>query len=171
MAYVKPIPVESLPVFARPRLPWRMRFPVREMFQLIELCQVRSSHEGVLKEAVGRLAEGTKLLFSRDIADLLWLHYGLSRPCILSSYGVRILEQRLDAIYSDGVEFRLTSDQLKRLNLPPVEEQRQKIEEAETVSTKAMQLSKTIGENVGIEIRYVNRFPEEAEDGTYLDRQ
>jgi hypothetical protein len=157
MPRLKPIPLELLPIFARPRLPWWMKFPVKEMLKLIDLHSSRPSYEGILKQALGRFADVTKSLFSRDVEDLLWLEYGLHTLYTLSPYGLKILEGRLDAIYSDCVEFNLTSNHLKRLKLRPVKELMPKIVEAESVSIGAMRLSKSIGNEVGIEVRYVDR--------------
>lgn len=136
-----------------------MRFPVKEMFKLIELHGSRPSYEGILRQALEYFAEGTKSLFSRDVADLLWLKYELSSLCLLSPYGVKVLGGRLGAIYSDCIEFGLTSDRLKRSDVRTVKELRPKIEEAEAVSIRAMRLSKAIGDEVGIEVRYIDRFP------------
>ncbi|MEM3693140.1 MAG: hypothetical protein QXI39_03875 [Candidatus Bathyarchaeia archaeon] len=157
MPRLKPLPVELLPIFARPRLPWWMKFPVKEMLKLIELRSSNPSYEGILRQALGRFADVTKSLFSRDLADLLWLDYGLRTFYTLSPYGVKVLEGRLDAIYSDCFEFNLTSNHLKRIEVRPVKEFMPKIEEVESVSVGAMQLSKEIGSELGIEVRYVGR--------------
>ncbi|MBS7610199.1 hypothetical protein KEJ19_06520 [Candidatus Bathyarchaeota archaeon] len=134
-----------------------MKFPVKEMLKLIEFHSSSPSYEGILRQALGRFTEVTKSLFSRDVADLLWLDYGLHTLYTISPYGMKILEGRLGAIYSDCLEFGLTSNYLKRLEVRPVKEAIPKIEEVESISMDAIRLSKEIGNEVGIEIRYMDR--------------
>ena len=104
-----------------------------------------------IKFFVSKMAEGAQRFFIDDIYDL-----GLLKRCLdmgrykLTKRGRMILRLRLHSTYEDGVKYNLATNMVREVKIQPIMDLEPKIMESQATASAAKALSKTIGQEIGI---------------------
>jgi len=144
-------PIEASPIFInlRPRLFHKV--PVMETLEFIERFQYNDAFYPKIKSFVEKMAEGAKRFFTDDICEL-----GLLRSCLetreyrITRNGRIILQMRLRVTYDDGVKYNIAANMVRKVKIRPIIDVEPKIMESQAIASAAKDLSRSIGEEIGI---------------------
>ena len=144
-------PIETSPIFVKPRLRLFYQVPVIETLRFVETFRDNNAFYPSIKFFVEKMAENAQRFFLDDIYDLglleRYLDIGRYK---LTKRGRTILETRLHSTYEDGVKYNLATNMVREVKIQPIMDLEPKIMESQATASAAKALSKTIGQEIGI---------------------
>ncbi len=145
-------PIETSPIFVKPRPRLFHQVPVLETLKFVEIFQDNDMFYPRIKYFVEKMTEGAQRFFVDEIYEL-----GLLKRCLdigrykITKRGKIILRTRLHSTYDDGVKYNLaTSIIIREFKIQPIIDLEPKIAESQATASAAKNLSKTIGQEIGI---------------------
>jgi len=145
-------PIEISPIFAKPRPRLFHQVPVLETLKFVEMFRDNRPLYPNIKFFVEKMTESAQRFFVDDIYDLgllkRYLDFGRYK---LTKRGKIILRTRLHSTYDDGVKYNVAMNLVRKVKIQPIIDLEPKIAESQSTASAAKVLSKTIGEEVGID--------------------
>jgi hypothetical protein len=127
--------------------------PVAEVLGYIKKYQNNHEIYPKIEYYTRNIVDEASMLFAHDIFDLSKLRIGLLEgEYSLTENGKLILKERLKIIYTDGIEFKVASSNLKTIRIPPIQKLKPKIDGAVRKAAEAAAISRTLGNDIGLEI-------------------
>jgi len=144
-------PIETSLIFIKPRPRLFHKVPVMETLGFVERFQHNDSFYPRIRLFVERMAESVKNFFIDDICELgLLRSYLEMEEYRMTRKGRAILRMRLRVTYDDGVKYNIAANIVRRVKIRPIIDVEPKIMESQAVASAAKNLSKSIGEEIGI---------------------
>ena len=144
-------PIETSLIFIKPRPRLFHKVPVIETLRFIERFQHNDSFYPKIRFFAERMAESVKNFFIDDICELgLLRRYLEMEEYRITRKGRIILQMRLRVTYDDGVKYNIAANIVRRVKIKPIIDAEPKIMESQAVASAAKNLSKSIGEEIGI---------------------
>jgi len=146
-------PIETSPIFVKPRPRLFHQVPVLETLKYVEMFQDNDLFYPRIKFFVKKMTEGAQRFFMDDIYEL-----GTLKRCLdigeykITKRGRRILRMRLHLTYDDGVKYNLATNIVREVKIQPIKELEPKIAESQATASAAKALSKRIGQEIGINL-------------------
>jgi len=144
-------PIETSPLFVKPRPRLFHQVPVLETLKFVEMFRNDDAFYPRIKFFVEKMAENAQRFFMDDICEL-----GLLKRCLdigkykITKRGRRILQMRLHSTYDDGIKYNIATNIVREVKIQPIMDVEQKIIESQTTASAAKTLSKKIGQEIGI---------------------
>lgn len=146
-------PIETSPIFVKPRPRLFHQVPVLETLRFVEMFQDEDAFYPRIKFFVKRMAENAQRFFMDDIYELGLLKRNLDTGRYkITTRGKTILRMRLHLTYDDGVKYNLAANIVREVKIQPIMALEPKILESQTTASAAKTLSKTIGQEIGINL-------------------
>ena len=146
-------PIEAASIFAEPRLRLYHKVPVIETLKFVERFKHQRIFHPRIKYFVSAMTEGVGSFFRKDISQLSIFAWQLEAgEYKVTSRGKIFLGDRLCSIYTDGIEYQIISDILKKTRIEPILELESRILESKNVAYMAEKLSRKLCDETGIEI-------------------
>lgn len=144
-------PIETSPIFVKPRPRLFHQVPVLEILRFVEMFQDDDMFYPRIRFFVERMAEDAQRFFVDDIYELGLLKRSLDIGRYkITKRGKTILRMRLHLTYDDGVKYNLAANIVREVKIEPIMDLEPKILESQTTASAAKTLSKTIGQEIGI---------------------
>jgi len=146
-------PIETSPIFVKIRPRLFHQVPVLETLRFVEIFQDNDAFYPSIKFFVEKMTEGAQRFFIDDIYELglLKRHLDIGRYK-LTKRGRTILQSRLHLTYDDGVKYNLATNIVRKVKIRPIIDLEPKILESQATASTAKALSKTIGQEIGINL-------------------
>ena len=136
-----------------PRLRLYQRVPVAETVRFVNRFKDREDYYEDMRRLLGRMVDDVQRFFAQDVYELSFLELDLAEGRYkVTAKGKALLKNRLNSTYSDGTEYRIQADILRRLEVRPVRAVETGILRSERMGYEAAALSRRIGDEVGIEV-------------------
>jgi len=144
-------PIETSPIFVKPRPRLFHQVPVLETLRFVEMFQDNDAFYPSIKFFVEKMTESAQRFFVDDIYELGLLKRNLDIGRYkLTKRGRTILQSRLHLTYDDGVKYNLATNMVREVKIRPIMDLEPKILESQATASAAKALSKTIGQEIGI---------------------
>ena len=146
-------PIETSPIFInlRPRLFHKV--PVLETLRFVKMFQNYEPFYSKIKFFVDNMVENAQRFFMDDIYELSVLKGRLdSGRYRISRRGRLILRMRLHLTYDDGIKYNVAANIVREIKIQPIVDLEPKILKSQETASTAKNLSKTIGEEMGINL-------------------
>jgi len=148
-------PIEVSPIFFKPRPRLFHQVPVLETLKFVEMFQDNDMFYPNIKFFVERMAERAQRFFVDDICELGLLKRSLEIGRYkITKRGRKILRMRLHLTYDDGVKYNLATNMVREVKIQPIMDLEPKIIESQATASAAKTLSKTIGQEIGIDFKF-----------------
>jgi len=148
-------PIETASIFVKPRPRLFHQVPVIETLKFVEMFKDNDAFYPKIKHFVKKMTEGAQRFFMDDIYEL-----SLLKRCLeigrykITRRGRVFLQMRLHMTYDDGVKYNFATNIVRGFKIQPILDLEPKIMESQAAASAAKTLSKTIGEEVGIDLSF-----------------
>jgi len=146
-------PIETSPIFVKPRPRLFYQVPVLETLKFVEMFHDNNKFYPSIKFFVKKMIESAQRFFADDIYEL-----GLLKRCLdigeykITRKGRTILQMRLHLTYDDGVKYNLAANIVREVKIQPIMDLEPRIVESQVTASAAKALSKKIGQEIGIDL-------------------
>jgi len=145
-------PIETSPIFVKPRPRLFHKVPVLETLKFVEMFRDNDVFYPRIKFFVEKMAENAQRFFVEDIYDLgLLKEYLDIGKYQITRRGRAVLRMRLRSTYDDGVKYNIATNIVREVKIQPIMDLKPKIIESQATASAAKALSKTIGQEIGID--------------------
>jgi len=147
-------PIETSPIFVKHRPRLFHQVPVLETLKFVEMFKDNDKFYPSIKFFVKKMTEGAQRFFVDDIYEL-----GLLKRCLdigeykITKRGRTILQMRLRFTYDDGLKYNLATNIVREVKIQPIMDLEPKIVESQGTASAAKDLSKRIGQKIGIDLQ------------------
>ncbi|MEM2093948.1 MAG: hypothetical protein QXI32_01470 [Candidatus Bathyarchaeia archaeon] len=146
-------PLESAPIFLKPRVRLRYQVPIAETVELVRASRDDEKYYPAIRDYVKSVVAGSLKVFAQDVFDLTILRLGIeAHQYRLTAKSRCVLGRRLCTTYADGLEFKAAAAFLKGVHIEPILRLRPMLIESEELASEAVALTKGIGLETDIEL-------------------
>jgi len=145
-------PIETSPIFIKPRPRLFHQVPVLETLKFVEMFRDNRTFYPTIKYFVEKMTESAWRFFADDIYELGLLKRSLDLGKYkITRRGRTVLRMRLHLTYDDGIKYNLATNMVRNFKIQPIIDLEPKIAESQATASAAKALSKTIGQKIGID--------------------
>ncbi len=149
-------PLESAPIFLRPRVRLRYQVPLTETVELVRTSGNDEKCYPAIEESLASVVAGSSRVFTQDVLDLAILKLGIeAHQYRLTTRSRHVLRRRLNTTYADGLEFKATAAFLRGVRIEPIVKLRPRLLESEELALEAIAVTKGIGVETDIDLEEV----------------